>query len=167
MASAIASRAFCLSMTFSRATASAICKSSSLLALTAMGLLLLLPGRLAARGGRLGRIGGVRFGVVSGARGGAPAQGFADQLVGQDEARLADLVHRQPRHALLGLLRVGQLDQNLAALGAPDEAAEALAAVQRHRHLDLGVVPGPAVEIAGPDEGAVDARRGDLQIIGL
>src|SRR5215207_9362399 len=173
------------SITFSRATASAICKSSSLLALTAMRSLLLgiglalEPGmdRAARRGGitlrprmtprrsRACRRG--RFASGLGARRRAAAQSLADELVGQHQAGLADLVERQAKEPLLALLDIGKLDHGAVAVDAAQAPTEALAAVQRHVHLDLRLVTGPALEIAAAGERPVDAGRGDFETVGL
>ena len=91
-------------------------------------------------------------------RRGAAAQGLAHEFVGQDEARVAEIGEGQAHNPLLALLHVGQLDPDHVAFGAADEAAETLAAVEGRRHLDLGVIAGPTVEVARPHERPVDAR---------
>src|ERR1700730_11389653 len=62
MASSIEARTICRSIDFSRATASAICKSSSLLALTA--IFLSCFGRTCAGPARLRQSGSVRFALL-------------------------------------------------------------------------------------------------------
>src|SRR4051794_25205138 len=102
-----------LSIDFSRATASAICRSSSRLAempvrlmgvLSLLGSLLLLFGRDA---------------------GGAHVGATLHQLVGEDELGLDDPGEGDERGVLLAL----QVDGDIAVLGAGQLASEALAAL--------------------------------------
>src|SRR5215211_6155895 len=117
MASSIASITICRSITFSRATASAICKSSSLLALIAIGFPPSLEcfvsvqpagaapdARAVPLGLRLGR-------VLVLYRRRAPAQGFAHQLVREHEASLADGGKGEAYDRPLLRLDVGQVQQ--------------------------------------------------------
>ena len=67
---------------------------------------------------------------------------------------------------LEALLHVRQLDHEHPVLDAPEETPEALAALHRHGHLDLRLVAGPALEVAGAHERPVDPRRGDFQVVG-
>src|SRR4051812_39845428 len=157
------------SITFSRATASAICKSSSLLAETAMDYSFSMrPGAraaFAARGLRFIR-GFLGIGVFAlGSGGGAAPERLAHELVREHQPRFADVGEREPHERVLAFLHVGQLDQALPILRTADDAAEALAAVHRDGHLDFRLVPGPAREIAGAHERPVDPRGRDLEVI--
>src|SRR4051794_36821776 len=137
MASSIAAMTMPRSIAFSRATASAICSDSSLLALTAIVSLLLrsrgrpaavwvLAGALVASA-VLGLFGGIGLVAVAAcfAQELLPAQRFGDQLVGENELGFADVVHRQQRVG--GIIRCA-VDSNLhrVAFNAVDGAAEAL-----------------------------------------
>ena len=142
MASSIASSTICLSITFSRATASAICKSSSLLALTAIevtpsdvGLRSTCragPAQAVSRGLRPGFAGAAsrsdprsarphrRVPSVAAARcRGAGIRGSS--VVGQDETGLAEIGERQARDRLLAFLDVRQFDQHRVVLDAADD----------------------------------------------
>src|SRR5829696_4220803 len=153
MASSIASITICRSITFSRATASAICKSSSRLALMAIGFPPSLecfvsvqpagaaPDARAVPGARAVPL-GLRFGrVLVLYRRRAPAQGFAHQLVREHEASLADGGKGEAYDRPLLRLDVGQVQQRRLALDAPDHPPKPLAAVQGQAQLDLGLVP--------------------------
>src|SRR5271157_5236939 len=164
MASSIDARTIERSIDFSRATASTICKSSSLLALTAIGVSFVRPERLLGRAAGRGFAFAIRARFRPGlgaraARGGAlgflqrrlfaPQRG-ADEVVGQDEPRLAHGADRQLDMTLALVVGdeektrrrpVGTLRDRL------DPAAEALAAIDRDRHLDAGLVPDGAFEI--------------------
>ncbi len=154
------------SMTFSRATASAICKSSSLLALTAIEVTpspdsswssnstcsscssagrprATCPGGLFRRGFR-------ERGLSSSASSSSLIAGFRPVGRGavprRRDSRISASVstsRASPRsargsraQALLAFLHVRQLDHHRIVLDAADEAAETLAAVDGGRHLD-------------------------------
>src|SRR3954451_10547715 len=95
----------------------------------------------------------------------ASSQRLADQLVGEHQPRIADVAQRQAGVLLLAGLHVRRLDQGRSGLRAAEEAAETLAAVERHIHLDLRLISGPALEVALSGERAIDAGRGDLEAI--
>src|SRR5690349_17186160 len=153
MASSMAAMTMPRSIAFSRATASAICSSSSLLALTAIvSLLLRSRGRSAAGWvmsatlvaavwmliGRYGcfallRRAGLRLFL---------AQGGGDQLVSQHELGFADVVHGKRDG------RAIDVDADGVAFNGGNRSAEALAALDRHGHLDLHDLTQRALEVA-------------------
>src|SRR6202008_1652771 len=112
MASSIAAITIPRSIDFSRATASAICSSSSLLALTAM--VLVSFGRIYVAPARA--LGGL-----------APSHRFRNQLIGEDEARIRDLFHHQKRVGVFARGHVVAPDPHGIALDAGDCTAESLA----------------------------------------
>src|SRR5882724_4152564 len=142
MASSIAVITTDLSIDFSRATASAICNSSSLLALTAPSAMLLSP---------VCRSSGLRFArprtaiTHRSARGPAEPRSL-DQPVDHHELRLCDIGERnaneEPLAAAFGTI---DAETDLASLIAFDIAAEAFAAGLRHTRFNLRLVPGPAL----------------------
>src|SRR5579862_4871531 len=152
------------SMAFSRATASAICRSSSLLALTvaissvSLGLtcvpvefqrivvsVMSLVMSLLAR-----RVLAVAWFVRWPLAVLAPAQRFGNQRVGENELCFRHVVDRQQHVAALGLGVGGDADARAAAFGAEQLAAEAAAAVEQRRHFDVSNMAGIAVEIGAP-----------------
>src|SRR4051794_27127731 len=146
MASAIAAITIDLSIAFSRATASAICKSSSLFALTAIFL-------VSSRGGprpiSIGLFGVFGFDVLVGSRfGAAPLLAFlpdplvlperlTDQVFGEHQPRLGDRLERHACVRLLAFCGLLALDQHCVVAQLGDLAAEALAVVDQDRRLDL------------------------------
>src|SRR5262245_24821235 len=123
----------CLSIAFSRATASAICRSSSLLALTAI-LVSLGAGSSPTR----------KSIVVSGLFGdglaAAPLLAFLakllvlperrpDQIVGEHQPRLGDRPERDPRCRLLAFGGCIALDRDRIGADLGDRAAKTLAVV--------------------------------------
>src|SRR5512134_351334 len=153
IASSIAWMTMRRSIDFSRATASAICKSSSRLALMPAKAMLLLLQVL----GSHGAVRDARFSPLLRA-----GQRLADELVRQHKPRLADELERQAEVRAAGPLELGR-DPDLARLVALERAAEPLAALDRLAQLDLGLVAAPVLEIRRPDERAIDAGRGDLE----
>src|SRR5580693_9605413 len=136
IASSMAPSTILRSIAFSRATASAICSSSSLLALTvAIGRLLAL----------------ILF---------ALAQRFGNERVGEHKLCFHHVVDPQQRIAC----RVAT-DVRVFAIGAVKFAAKSSAALDRRLHLDLGNVPGIAVEIGTAHQGAIDPGRGNFQSV--
>ncbi len=67
---------------------------------------------------------------------------------------------------LLAFRHIRQENGDVLALDRVDEAAEALATLDRHRHLDADVKADPAREIGCAHQRAVDPRRGNLEIVG-
>ena len=94
-------------------------------------------------------------------------------VVGQqpaEEAGVGFLAHEALGDAdAVDGLREGGGDAAEALLrraGVPAEpAAEAAAARRRHRHLDLHLVARPGLEVRGPDQGPVDPRRGNFEMV--
>src|SRR5262245_14226405 len=109
------------SIVFSRATASAICRSSSLFALTAIFSLGFPSIRLSSS-------------VRTFHRGRVALQRRPDQLVGQNQAGLTDRSHRQP-HVRLSR-SVGKPDAGLVIAHPKEHASEATPAVHGLVHLD-------------------------------
>src|SRR5512134_3313564 len=147
IASSIAWMTMRRSIDFSRATASAICKSSSRLALMPAKAMLLILQVLGSHG------------AVRDARSSPlfrAGQRLANELVGQDETRLADERERQPEVRATGPLEIDR-DPDLARLVALERAAEPLAALDRLAQLDL------VLEVRGTHERTIDAGRGDLE----
>src|SRR6516162_7138445 len=127
------------SIAFSRATASAICKSSSRLALTAIGLVSFMLGAMPALAGHAPEIFG--FAVLAG-RGRtlgflAPLQRLGDQFVGEHKLRFCHLFNRQQDNRILTWCHVGAAYVRFLAVDAQEGAAEAAAAVDRNRHFDF------------------------------
>src|SRR5690242_2592178 len=121
----------CLSIDLSRATESAICKSSSLLAaMPGVAILSLLFALLFAR-----------------------LQIFGDQLVGEDKLGFGDLPKRK---LVAGALR---LDDDFGAVEAEQGGAEALAPVDRRSEFDFRLMAGPTGEIGETRQRPVDAGR--------
>src|ERR1051326_7310913 len=149
------------SIAFSRATASAICNSSSLLALTvamSVSLVLRRPPYISRRG--------IEFGFAALAVAAfaaalflfAPPQRLGNQRIGQHEPRFGHVVDAQQNVGRLGSR--GRVAQPCAfAFGAVEFAAKAAAALDRRRHLDMRKMPGIAVEIGAPHQRPVDAGR--------
>src|SRR5437588_2465237 len=135
MASSIAPRTILRSIAFSRATASAICSSSSLLALTVaiVSLLALILFALAQR--------------------------FRNERVGENEARFHHVI--DPQQNILCVTA----DACTFAFGAVEFAADSFAAIDRDLHLDLSDVPGIALEVGSAHQGPIDARRRNFQPI--
>src|SRR5262245_55146930 len=127
IACSIASSTSSRSMPFSRATASATCRSSRR-GTTMLASMLLRSFHIAGP-----------FGL-----GGA-------QLVGQHQFGPADQIHRQH----VSPLRLG--DHHRFSLDAEDAAAEAALAFQRLGQLDLRLMACEAGEIGSPGERAIDA----------
>src|SRR6478609_6656959 len=115
MASSMAWRTTRLSMPFSRATASAICSSSSRLALTPVSGIVITP------------FNHIHFAAVGRARPRRFAAGV-DQYIGQHQLGIADIGERQLDPHRLGprLLR-WQVEANRVGSHAGDDAAKALA----------------------------------------
>src|SRR5579883_1851013 len=128
------------SIAFSRATASAICSSSSLLALTvAMSRLL-------------------AFSLF------APPQRFDDERIGKHQARFRHVVDRQQHvDGLFSGFAAAQADT--IALNAAEFAAKPAPAIDRNLHLDMRDVAGIAIEIGAPHQRPIDPRRGNLQSV--
>src|SRR4029077_7736772 len=136
MASSIAPSTILRSIAFSRATASAICSSSSLLALTVaiVSLLALILFALAQR--------------------------FRDERVGENEPRFHHVIDPQQNV----LCRVTMYARTFA-FGAVEFAAESFGAVDRVLHFDLGDVADIAREVGPAPQGPIDPRRRDFQPI--
>ena len=147
------------SIDFSRATASAICNSSSRFALIPACAILVYPplqcNQSAASCGRL-----VRALLL-----GAP-QRLANELVRQHQTRLGDERDRQADDLPAQLIEL-DLDAHLVAFDALEHAAKPLAALDRLLHLDLGLVARPVLEIGWPHQRPVDARRGNLERVAV
>src|SRR5262245_23927018 len=115
-------------MLFSRATASAICKSSSRLALTPDSGIVITPFNY------------IHLTSVSRTGGRRLAAGF-DQCVGQDKLGIADIAKRQlDRHRFGARLLGWEGEADCIAIAAGNGAAKALAARQRPGELDLSLV---------------------------
>src|SRR5215469_15408367 len=119
----------CLSMDLSRATASAICRSSSRLAATVLAMDFLLCVKRVAR-----------------------LQIFVDELVGKDEFRVGDGAKRKSGLAVVGA------DRHILAVQPQKHAAKPPAAFDGRMEFDLCLMAGPASEIHQSGERPVDAR---------
>src|SRR5262245_17026853 len=163
MASSIAAITIPRSIDFSRATASAICSNSSLLALTAAMSLSFIIGRAALPAAfrplipRTGMARPIVFHLVRPARPVVSArfaflflallQRLGVQRVGEDELCLRDVVDRQRNLGCLAGGGVIAAQTHGVAVDAQYDPAETAASVHRHRHLDFGKMPGIAFEI--------------------
>src|SRR5665213_119078 len=129
----------CLSIDLSRATASAICKSSSRLAATVLAIFvswIFLTCRALTR-----------------------FQIFLNEFVGKNQLRF----HHAAEGKLDTLILCG--DDDIVAIKAVETAAETLAAIERRGEFDPGFVALPAGEIADPRQRPVDPRRGNLDLV--
>src|SRR5438045_2777535 len=126
-------------MDLSRATASAICKSSSRLAATVLAISV----------SSLGPFSGLQI--------------FVDELVGENEFRVGDGAKRKFDVAVVGA------DHDIGTVQPQQDAAKPLAPFVRvavanafdgKREFDLGLVAGPAREIHRPGQRPVDPGRG-------
>jgi hypothetical protein len=95
----------------------------------------------------------------------AAPQRLRHERIRQHEPRLGDQRHRNGDIALFIALRVVAREQGVAIRDAAQNAPEALAAGDDLFGVDLGEVPGPAGEIARPDQRPVDSRRRHLEMI--
>src|SRR5215469_18839188 len=120
-------------MDLSRATASAICRSSSRLAEIALAI------SLSPKLGALARL-----------------QICLNEPVGKNQLRFQ---HGAKRELYAAALR---RDDDIIAVEPFQPAAKALAPVQGRMEFDLGLVPLPAGEIGKPGQRPVDAGRGDF-----
>ena len=162
MASSIAVMTIERSIAFSRATASAICNSSSRLALTAIAhspSVGGMPGVAGAMPSLLSFLFLRRLGLALG--GLFAPQGLRHQFVGEHQPCFIHVVDRQQHVRLLAFFRVVAAHPRGLAFGADQQAAEALAPVDRNFGLDLHHMPGIAVEIgaAAPAGGRCRARK--------
>ena len=152
------------SIDFSRATASAICSSSSRLALIPARAMasMLLPFSLRLRG------------LVGASE--PSARGVLRSLLGARQ-RFANKLVRQHQLGIAQSSATGQPDDLPARSGRDrprceprrprtlEHAPEALASRHRLRELDLGFVAQPSPRNRRPDQRPVDAGRGDLEPI--
>src|SRR4051812_35369781 len=147
MASSMAVMTMPRSIAFSRATASAICKSSSRLALTAamVSISFVIGGvpacrrraphrlRTSAQGRRsifrFNRLGPLRLAFR---RFSAPER-FGDELVGEHELRFRHVLHAQQDLDLFARRRIRTTQARGVALHSAEDAAETLAARDRYR----------------------------------
>src|SRR5262249_12841016 len=136
IASSIAVKTTDLSMDLSRATASAICRSSSRLAEIALAM------SLSPKLGALARL-----------------QICLNELVGEYQLRLQ---HGAKRELYATALR---RDDDIIAVTSFQPAAEALAPIQRRMKLDFGLMPLPAGEVGKPGQGPVDAGRRHFDLV--
>src|SRR5271166_852217 len=173
------------SIDFSRATASTICKSSSLLALTAIGVSFVglerlwrraashgFPVRIGFEFGGLrrgpGRVGGGPTDVLQ--RGLFAPESKTNEIVGQHKPRLA---HGADRQLDVRLAFVVGRQQNARRRPVRpwrdglDQSTEPFTSVDRRRHLDARLVADCALEIRLPNKRPVDAGGGNLEPIGL
>src|SRR6185437_671963 len=135
IASSIAVMTTCLSIDLSRATASAICRSSvRLAAMEAMTFLSLRTGALA----RL--------------------QIFGDERVAQHQLGFRDAAERDRDALTLAF------DRDVLSVDAQQQAAEPLAPIDGRMKFQLGLVAGPACEVGQPGQRPVDAGRGHFQL---
>ena len=96
----------------------------------------------------------------------ATAERLRNQRVGEHELGLGHVFDRQHDVGGLARRRVVAMDAREMALGAEQLAAEPLAALGGHRHLDLHLIAGVALEIRLPHQRPVDAGRRQLQPVG-
>src|SRR5215469_5765867 len=124
-----------LSIDFSRATASAICSNSSLLAATPMAI----------------SISPVRLRIIPDGWFDAPRvsgfQTFPDQPIGQDQLGLGDTGQRQ-QHALPSVFS-RRFHHDLAVVQSGDDALEAPPAIDRLFQFDPGFMPRKTFKVAG------------------
>src|SRR6476619_6346301 len=149
MASPIASMTMPLSISFSRATASAMASSSDLLAV----------GLDEGAGAAVAMIRSTfcldRVGAF-----GAERRGGVDELVGQDQLGRLDIGKGDLAAAL------GRLDRDRLAVDPDNVAGDLLGGVDRLDELDPRLMPGPVGVIGAAGERTVDAGRGDFEAIG-
>ena len=93
------------------------------------------------------------------------SQRLANELVGQHQLGLGDEPDRKADDLAARLVEL-DLDADLAVLDALEHAAEALAALDRLRQLDLGLVARPSPRNRRPHQRPVDAGRGHLEAVG-
>src|SRR5512146_2001784 len=164
MASSMAAMTMPRSSAFSRATASAICNSSSRLALTAIAQSpwLAADGCGRCRECRALRRSSLRAARVS--RLAAFSRRKACATSSSVSTSFASLFDRQQHFGFRAGLVMAKARG--VALGAEQFAAEALASADRDMRLDLDQMAGVAVEIGFAHQRPVDAGRGYLQPVG-
>src|SRR5690606_5839083 len=140
MASSMASMTIMRSMDFSRATASAICKSSNLFAETAIRSVLLSLVGVCAVGidGFDVLVGGVVVGLVV-----LALFRLVEQSVGHHQLGVGQKGERQGMDRLGPERRIGQPDGESVLVRPHDLAAKPFAPLDHVGKLDLGFVPGP------------------------
>src|SRR5215218_9261106 len=161
------------SIDFSRATASAICNSSSRLALTAIGLVSFVSAHVSAmRRCRLKivllrrRMRAALSCFLSFAfRGLAASQRFRDESVVEHEPGFRHVRDRQQHFGGLAGAVIAAKASSFA-LYADDQTTEAALSCHRYRHFNLRGMAGIAFEIRAPHQRAIDTRRGDFQAVG-
>ena len=94
------------------------------------------------------------------------AQRFGDQRIGQHQLGLRHVLRSAAAPRRLAGRDVVAPDPRGIAFDAEQHAAETLAAVDRHGHLDLHDVAGVALEIGAPHQRPVDAGRRHFQPVG-
>ena len=151
----MASMTILRSIDFSRATASAICNSSSRFALTPACAILCHPPRQHIGRRRLRPRASAFVALLR-----AP-QRLANKFVRQHQPRLGNdaIGSRDLRPALVR----GRPRCEPRSVQALEHAAKPLAACDQLLHLDLGLVSGPGLKVRWPHQQPVDAGRGHLQ----
>ena len=96
----------------------------------------------------------------------AAPERLGNQRVGEHELGLRHLLDREHDVRRLAGGRVVAANARGVAFGAEQLTAEALAALDRHRHFDLHKIIGVAIEVRLPHQRAVDAGRRQFQPIG-
>ncbi len=91
---------------------------------------------------------------------------FRDQLVGQHQPGVRNILHHQQDVGFFARAYVIAMQLHRVALDACERAAEPLAALMGDRHLDLHQMAGIALEIGAAHQRPVDPGRGNLQPIG-
>src|SRR5258707_8292279 len=147
MASSIAWITTDLSIDFLRATASAICNSSSLLAATPVAIMS-LRSRISVRGFRLSHHL-------------ASLQAFLDELVGERKLRLRDVRIWEPHTVRFLLIR--HIHQHVTSFNTEQSPLEAPPPVDSMAKLEARLVAGKAGVILERGQWAIDTRRGNLQ----
>src|SRR5665213_168879 len=151
MASSIASSTMALSMDFSRATASAICKSSKRLAETgelAIGVFLFSFNFVF-----------VDLCAIAVTLWQASLGGF-DQFIGENQIGFGNICEWQAHQQRLStLFRVINKQAHFAFVVTFKVAAKALTASLRHSHFNLHIMACPGFKISGAHQRAINARR--------
>src|SRR5262245_2255835 len=145
MASSIAWITTALSIDFSRATASAICNSSSLLAATPVAIL----HSISVRSLRLAFL--------------TCLQTFLNQAIGEHQLRVRH-IGEWKSHAP-SLVRLCDIHNHVLALEPDQQSLEAPPAVEPASELDPRLVSRKADEVLASRQRSVDAGRGDFEHI--
>ncbi len=112
------------------------------------------------------------FAVLAARKSLGGAQQLADQGFGQHQLGLVEIAHGEFRRLFLVRAGVGPLKRHdavaaLALDGADDPAKTLAPAFMGEGQFDPGLLADRPEKVGGAHQGAIEARRGDLQPIGL